>query len=317
MTWNDTKVYLGSLLASEYNNMVIDQEQRSKIITGAGAPTITPTSGGWLYYDTTGSSSYIAQNTTGSADWEQITTLSNIQTLTNKSIDSDNNTITNIANADIKAGAAIDWSKVSKTSSLISDLGDADYISTSGGELLYYHTGSSSWYTLTPGTTGHILYTSGVGANPYWAAATGGGGGTGNPILTFSIDGELSVGNKAFYMIPPEFSGLSISEIRVGQIGNVATSGTSTNYDIRKNANVAGSSILTNGSPIRMQWFTPATNNVYQAGVDVSGANIGSPDTTINASVNTVTTNDTIWISITQIGSPTGGADSRVQMTFS
>ena len=34
------------------------------------------------------------------------------QTLTNKSIDSDNNTITNIVNADIKSGAAIDASKI-------------------------------------------------------------------------------------------------------------------------------------------------------------------------------------------------------------
>jgi len=34
------------------------------------------------------------------------------QTLTNKSIDSDNNTITNIVNADIKTAAAIDATKI-------------------------------------------------------------------------------------------------------------------------------------------------------------------------------------------------------------
>ena len=41
-----------------------------------------------------------------------IVTETSTDTLTNKSIDSDNNTITNIVNADIKSGAAIDASKI-------------------------------------------------------------------------------------------------------------------------------------------------------------------------------------------------------------
>ena len=47
-----------------------------------------------------------------------VVTTTGSQTLTNKSIDSDNNTITNIVNADIKAGAAIDYSKLNLTGNI-------------------------------------------------------------------------------------------------------------------------------------------------------------------------------------------------------
>ena len=48
-----------------------------------------------------------------------VVTTTGSQILTNKSIDSDNNTITNIVNADIKAGAAIDYSKLNLTGNIV------------------------------------------------------------------------------------------------------------------------------------------------------------------------------------------------------
>ena len=69
-------------------------------------------------------------------------------TLTNKSIDSDNNTITNIVNADIKATAAIAWSKMANLdntgrvliSDASSDVDDSDVTST---ELLLLDAGAT------------------------------------------------------------------------------------------------------------------------------------------------------------------------------
>ena len=48
-----------------------------------------------------------------------VTTEAHAATLTNKTIDADSNTITNIENADIKAGAAIDYAKLDLTNDIV------------------------------------------------------------------------------------------------------------------------------------------------------------------------------------------------------
>ena len=72
-------------------------------------------------------------------------------TLTNKSIDSDNNTITNIVNADIKAGAAIAFSKMedlTASRALVSDgSGDVSVSAITATEIGYLDGVSSAIQT--------------------------------------------------------------------------------------------------------------------------------------------------------------------------
>jgi hypothetical protein len=61
-----------------------------------------------------------------------LSTLAGVETLTNKSIDADQNTLTNIANASIKAGAGIQYSKLNLTNSITnSDINSAAAIAYS------------------------------------------------------------------------------------------------------------------------------------------------------------------------------------------
>lgn len=50
-----------------------------------------------------------------------------------------------------------------------------DYLSTTQGSILYR--GASGWVALAPSTSGYILQTNGVGADPSWVVNGGGGGG--------------------------------------------------------------------------------------------------------------------------------------------
>jgi hypothetical protein len=72
IAWDDTKTDGGSLTATEWNNHVTDQKNRSLISTGSGTPSSTPGSEGDIYIDIDNDQFYIALDTNSSADWQQV-----------------------------------------------------------------------------------------------------------------------------------------------------------------------------------------------------------------------------------------------------
>ncbi len=72
MAWNDSKQAQDDFLSSDWNDMVTDQEARSKVSSGSGAPSSTPTMVGSMYIDTDSGRIYIAVGTSGSSDWKEV-----------------------------------------------------------------------------------------------------------------------------------------------------------------------------------------------------------------------------------------------------
>ena len=125
------------------------------------------------------------------------------QTLTNKTIDADNNTVTNIGSSEIKSelitgqteeaspasgdfligydtsAAALRKFDVGNLpssgggSSTLAGLTDVTLTSVAQGNVLYRD--GTDWKNLAPGTSGQYLKTNGAGADPAWSSIPGGG----------------------------------------------------------------------------------------------------------------------------------------------
>jgi hypothetical protein len=97
---------------------------------------------------------------------------SETQTLTNKTIDADSNTISNIDNSEIKAGAAIDFSKLNLAGNLVLGLGSKE--ATPLTDLVTLAAGANDLVTLAAGANVTITQT---GNEITIASAAGGGSG--------------------------------------------------------------------------------------------------------------------------------------------
>ncbi len=90
----------------------------TNVFTAVVAPTVNDDSGdgysiGSMWINTVTDQIYQATDVTvGAAIWKNIADISSVQAFTNKTINADSNTITNIENADIKALAGIDATKI-------------------------------------------------------------------------------------------------------------------------------------------------------------------------------------------------------------
>lgn len=101
---------------------------KAGVSSGIGAPSSTPSSVGDIHVDLTNDLIYIATATSSSADWDLITDTDAVQTLTNKTIDGDNNTISNL-----DLGNEVDWAA-------IGDVTDRTAFA-SGDKILIYEAG--------------------------------------------------------------------------------------------------------------------------------------------------------------------------------
>ena len=139
------------------------QTVQIKAVSGSGATvTFATTDKGYklIYLDGVATNTGVYEATVGATG---DVTLTGTQTLTNKTIDSDNNTITNIVNADIKATAAIVFSKMENLTvsrALVSDgSGDVSAATTTSTEIGYVNGVTSAIQTQlnTKATTGKAI----------------------------------------------------------------------------------------------------------------------------------------------------------------
>jgi hypothetical protein len=109
-----------------------------------------------------------------------------------------------------------------------------DDISSTRGSVLYR--GASAWQALAPGTSGQFLRTNGAGADPSWAAASGGSGGG-----AWSLDSSYTPSGGVITVTIPA------NEDRILLVGQELTYDTDS-VELRARFSVSGTPVSANGS---------------------------------------------------------------------
>lgn len=71
------------------------------------------------------------------------------QVMKNKTIDASQNALTNIDNSNLKSNIAIDWTKINKTGSKLTDFANTPVASPTDGQALVYSSTSAAWVYYT------------------------------------------------------------------------------------------------------------------------------------------------------------------------
>lgn len=224
------------------------------------------TTGGNLSLTLTANSS-LTLPTTGT-----LATLAGLETLTNKNVDATSNTLTNIANASIAAGAGIVYSKLNLSASILgSDISPSAAIPysklTLTGSLVDADVSTSAALSrakVAAGTASHVLINSVAGLLSSEAQLSKSRGGTGqdNSSLTFPGSGQIPVLPAAaptvgYVLTAADTAGtLSWSPVGTGTVTSVALNLPTSLFDI------SGSPVTTAGT-LTATLDTQVANRVF------------------------------------------------------
>ena len=159
------------------------------------------------------------------------------------------------------------------------------------------------------GTTGQVLTTDGTDAS--WSDASGGGS---SMVFERKIEGDLYTTTLMPIIIPDELNGKEIKEVRLS-VASLPT-GASIKVDVRKNGTASTDSIFTSDTPIEIGTAQTATNGLYMVACDISGARVGTPNTTIDSARDDLASDDVLWVVIVQCGSTLAGTDLVVGVSI-
>lgn len=201
---DNTIVNTQTLDVEDYN-ITVNKGGNDATSEGAGLTADRTGTKGTIIYKAASATKWAAGSLGSEVDLVGTTS---IQALTNKTIDADQNTITNIEDVDIKSGAAISRAKLANGTAdhvlinsgagvmtseaqLAVSRGGTGFGSFTAGDILVA-TGPTTLAKLAIGTTNQVLTV--ISGLPSWQPAAGGGGGSSfAKLMTSSTDGHIFV----------------------------------------------------------------------------------------------------------------------------